>query len=374
MAAALTSCALIAAAAPASAIDIDINIDITVELGRGGYHVDPAGDDNGDGSARHPFRTISRALTVAQSGERVILHPGTYDEDVVTVRPGVRVIGPRDAVLRGSGKSDRVLQVQHDDTTLAGFSMDGKACADLVDACYRDKAIYVQSTVVGDGVTGTRIQGMRITNFGGECVRIKYFATRSIIAGNTIGPCGVHDFQVPNTGTGQNGEGLYIGTAPEQLIRNPSPEPDESNDNRVVGNEFDTQGAECVDIKEAAAHNEVAGNSCTGQQPRNANSGAMESRGHHNTFRGNNIHHNAAAGIRIGGDKPGDAVGNDIYDNSITNNAKGGIKVMDAGPHGKVCGNNMSDNVGGNAVGTYKATIGDPTAPCPLIGIGIGIG
>jgi Protein of unknown function (DUF1565) len=357
--------AFVIGAAPADALDIDL------PGGGGSYHVDPAGgDDNGDGSARSPFRTIGRALADARSGETVILHPGTYDQDAVTVRPGVKVIGPRSAVVRGSGTAPRVFQVQHDDITLAGFTMDGKVCADLVESCYRDKAIYVQSTVVRDGVTGTRIQGMRITNFGGECVRIKYFATRSFIAGNTIGPCGVYDFQVPNTTTGQNGEGVYIGTAPEQLDRNPSPEPDESNDNRVVGNDFDTQGAECVDIKEAAAYNEVAGNSCTGQLPRNGNSGAMESRGHHNTFRGNNIHHNAAAGLRIGGDEPGDAVGNDIYDNTITDNARGGIKVQDAGPHGKVCDNEMRDNAGGDAVGTYKDTIGDPTRPCALIGIG----
>lgn len=370
MAAALTAGGLVVGAAPASAIDIGIDIGVDIDLGRAAYHVSPArGDDGGDGSGRHPFRTIGRALTAAQSGESVVLHPGTYDEDVVTERPGVRLVGPRDAVVRGGG-NERVIQVRHDDITLAGFTMDGKVCADLVDACYRDKAIYVQSTVVHDGVTGTRIQGMRITNFGGECVRIKYFATKTFIAGNKIGPCGVHDFQVPNTTTGQNGEGVYIGTAPEQLNRNPSPEPDESNDNRVVGNEFDTQAAECVDIKEAAAHNEIAGNSCTGQLPRNGNSGAMESRGHHNTFRGNDNHDNAAAGIRLGGDLPGDAVGNDIYDNRITNSARGGIKVMDAGPHGKVCGNTMNGNVGGNAVGTYKDTIGDPAAPCSLISIG----
>jgi hypothetical protein len=370
MAAALAVGGLVVGAAPASAIDIGIDIGIDIDLGRSAYHVDPArGDDAGDGSGRHPFKTIGRALNAAQSGESVVMHPGTYNEDVVTVRPGVRLVGPRNAVVRGAGAA-RVIQVHHDDITLAGFTIDGKVCADLIEACYRDKGIYVVSTVAHDGVTGTRIQGMRITNLGGECIRMKYFATKGYVAGNKVGPCGVHDFQVPNTTTGQNGEGVYIGTAPEQLKANPSPEPDESNDNRVVGNEFDTQGAECVDIKEAAAHNEIVGNSCTGQKPRNGNSGAMESRGHHNTFRSNDIHDNAAAGIRLGGDLPGDAVGNDIYDNRIINSARGGIKVQDAGPHGKVCGNTMSNNVGGNVVGDHPTTIGDPTAPCPLLGLG----
>lgn len=329
------------------------------------WRVDPVrgDDDAGAGTADRPFRTITRALAEARSGDTVALQPGTYDEDVVTVRPGVTVSGPRTAILRGAG-SARVVQVQHDDTTLHGFTIDGRVCAELVEACYRDKAVYVMSPVPGDGVSGTRITEMLITNLGGECVRIKYFATGSLVAGNTIGPCGVHDFAIPNTGTGQNGEGVYIGTAPEQLDRNPSPEPDASNHNQVHGNTIDTRGAECVDIKESASHNDVAGNRCTGQLPRNGNSGAMDTRGPHNTFRHNEIHHNAAAGVRIGGDRPGDAVGTNVHDNVITANARGGIKVQDPGPHGRICGNVMRDNAGGHAVGDHAGSIGDPTAPC----------
>lgn len=337
--------------------------DAAPPLGRE-WRVDPALGDDDAGAPGRPFRTITRALAGARSGDTVALQPGTYDEDVVTVHPGVTLTGPRTAVLRGAGASARVLQVQHDDTTLHGFTIDGRVCAQLAESCYRDKGIYVMSPVPGDGVSGTRITGMRVANMGGECVRIKYFATGSLVAGNTIGPCGVHDFAVPNTGTGQNGEGVYIGTAPEQLDRNPSPEPDASNHNLVHGNVIDTRGGECVDIKEAASHNDVAGNTCTGQLPRNANSGAMDTRGPHNTFRHNHIHHNAAAGVRIGGDRPGDAVGNTVHDNTITSNARGGIKVQDPGPHGRICGNVMRDNAGGDAVGDHAGRIGDPAAPC----------
>jgi hypothetical protein len=319
------------------------------------YQVDPAlGDDGaGTGSVAAPFRTITRALADAQPGETVALRPGTYDEHVVTVRPGVTVTGPRNAVLRGADTSQRVFEVQHDDTTLRGFTIDGKVCSALV-----------QSTVAHRGLTGTTIDGMLLANLGGECVRMKYFATGSLVTRNTIGPCGMWDFAVPNTGTGQNGEGIYIGTAPEQLDRNPTPEPDGSNGNAVHGNAIDTRAGECVDIKEAARDNDVAHNVCTGQGPRNGNSGAMDSRGPSNTFRFNIIHHNAAAGVRIGGDRPGDAVGNNVLHNVITDNARGGIKVQEFGPHGRICGNLMRGNEGGDAVGAYKSTIGDPTAPC----------
>ncbi|WP_144124100.1 right-handed parallel beta-helix repeat-containing protein [Catellatospora sichuanensis] len=329
-------------------------------------HVDPVRgvDDTGAGSFTHPYRTLRAAIGAAASGATIVLRPGVYAEDVATVRPGVTVTGPPTAVLQGAGTSSRVFQIHHDDTTLSGFTIDGKVCDELVEACYRDKAIYVVSLVAGDGVSGTRILGMRLTNLGGECVRMKYFATGSLVAGNRIGPCGVHDFQVPNTTTGQNGEGVYIGTAPEQTYLNPSPEPDASNGNRVYGNVFDTRGAECVDVKEGASHNDIAFNTCTGQAARNGNSGAIESRGSYNTIRGNVIHHNAAAGVRIGGDLPGDAVGNDVYANTITDNARGGIKVQEFGPHGRICGNTMSGNVGGDLIGTYADQVADPTAAC----------
>jgi Right handed beta helix region len=333
---------------------------------RGRYQVDPAaGDDStGTGSVLRPFRTITRALAAARPGETVFLHPGTYDEHVATVQPGVTITGPRDAVLRGAAGSNRVIEIRHDDTTLRGFTIDGRVCTEPVVACSREKAIWVQGTVPHDGVTGTKILGLRVTNLGDECIRLKYFTTGSLVAGNTIGPCGIHDFAVPDAGTGQNGEGIYIGTAPEQLDRNPTPEPDGSDGNQVWGNVIDTRAAECVDIKEGARDNDVASNSCTGQHPRNGNSGAMESRGPSNTFRFNHIHHNAAAGIRIGGDLPGDAVDNDVQNNVITDNTGGGIKVQEFGPHGRICGNVMRGNVGGNAVGAYKDWIGDPTAPC----------
>ena len=112
---------VVAAVVPAAAAD-------SVPQGGGYHHVDPLlGDDlAGSGAADRPFRTIGRALTDAMTGETVLLHPGTYDEAVVTVRPGVTVAGPRTAVLRGDSSSGRLFEVHHDDTTLSGFTIDGK--------------------------------------------------------------------------------------------------------------------------------------------------------------------------------------------------------------------------------------------------------
>jgi parallel beta-helix repeat protein len=51
------------------------------------YHVSPAGNDGGDGSAGQPFRTIQRAVDAAQAGGRVVIAEGLYRESV-RARPG----------------------------------------------------------------------------------------------------------------------------------------------------------------------------------------------------------------------------------------------------------------------------------------------
>ncbi len=54
----------------------------------GEYHVAIHGDDANNGSAANPLRTISKAATLAQSGETVTVHEGTYREWVSPQRGG----------------------------------------------------------------------------------------------------------------------------------------------------------------------------------------------------------------------------------------------------------------------------------------------
>jgi len=44
------------------------------------YHVSVKGNDNNDGSAEHPFKTISAASKVARAGDTITVHAGTYRE------------------------------------------------------------------------------------------------------------------------------------------------------------------------------------------------------------------------------------------------------------------------------------------------------
>lgn len=73
------------------------------------------------------------------------------------------------------------------------------------------------STTPGNGVGGLRITGMTLKNAADECLRVRYLVTGADISDNTITNCGVNDFKFG--GGGKNGEGIYLGTAPEQQGR-----------------------------------------------------------------------------------------------------------------------------------------------------------
>ena len=318
-------------------------------------YVSPQGNDDQTGDTEgKALKTIQKAVDLAQPGETVYLLPGVYRQDVITKRDGladksITIKGTKEAIVKGGGKA-RIVEINHDYISLEDFTIDGlHGDAGSVNG-YRDKLIYVIGRTVRKGVTGLKIISMNIKNAGGECVRLRYFAQKNEIAYNTIGPCGAFDFKF-NDG-GKNGEGVYIGTAPEQLGdgKNPTKDRDESNNNLIHHNTINTQGNECVDIKEAAWGNVVEYNKCSGQK--DPESGGMDSRGNKNVFRYNQISGSVGAGIRLGGDEEKDGINNEVYGNIIINNSAGGIKIQRI-PQGKICDNKMEGNSGGDSVGSY---------------------
>jgi hypothetical protein len=324
------------------------------------YYVATTGSDANSGtSTGTPFATIQKALDTAPRGATVHLASGTYLQDAVTIRSGVTITGPSTAVVKGAGNS-RIFQIQHDSVTLDGFTIDGLFGSSSSKDGYRDKLVYVMSTSPGDGVGTLTIRNMRLKNAGGECLRLRYLITNADVHDNTVGPCGVYDFKF-NDG-GKNGEGIYLGTAPEQQGQNGAPDAqaDRSRNNHVHHNTIATYGNECVDVKENSTANVIEHNDCS--QQKDSSSGGLDARGNGNTFRYNTIHDNTGAGVRLGGDTETDGVDNHVYGNTITNNASGGVKFMRT-PQGQVCGNTMSGNTGGDSVGTYAANF-TPTAAC----------
>ena len=58
------------------------------------WHVDPNGSDTtGDGSQEKPFKTITKALTLAGQGDEVIVHAGVYTENITISTPNVALVG-----------------------------------------------------------------------------------------------------------------------------------------------------------------------------------------------------------------------------------------------------------------------------------------
>jgi parallel beta-helix repeat protein len=153
-----------------------------------------------------------------------------------------------------------------------------------------DKGIWLQ------GAHNVTLRGNTVRDTGGECIRLKYLAARNEIVDNRIGPCGAVNFNL--RASRKNGEGVYVGTAPEQLDRNPTRQPDASSQNWVHDNVITTR-AECVDIKEASSLNVVEHNRCSGGL--DPDGSGLDSRGNDNVFRWNTVTDVVGKGVRLGG-------------------------------------------------------------------------
>lgn len=331
----------------------------------GTWHVSPQGRDSNAGtSPTAAFQSIQKAIDAAQPGETIQLAPGVYFQDIVSRRDGregapITIKGPDEAVLKGAG-APRIFEIHHDYLTLDGFTIDGLWNDPATKEGYRDKLLYVQGKQPGNGVNGLKVLNMSFKNAGGECLRMRYFAIGNEVAHSSFVACGMYDFKF--NGGGKNGEAIYIGTAPEQRAdgKNPDIAVDRSTDNWVHHNTFDTQGNECVDVKEGATANIIEYNRCTGQ--RDPLSGGFDSRGNGNIFRYNESFGNVGAGVRLGGDTKDDGLDNEVYGNKLYNNRAGGIKLVRKRQR-SVCGNTMSGNAAGNVVSDGAPGF-DPTVPC----------
>jgi Protein of unknown function (DUF1565) len=328
-------------------------------------YIDPSkGRDQNPGSAKAPLKTIQRGVDLAQPSDTIILAAGDYLQDIVSKRNGLQgapitIRGPSTAVVRGGGNS-RIIEINHDYITLEGFTVDGLFGNPDESSGYRDKLIYALGKNVGSGVTGLKILDMTLRNSGGEALRLRYFAHNNEIGNCTISNCGIYDFKF--SGGGNVGDGIYIGTATDQLGdgKNPTAEPDQSNNNWIHHNTIDTQGSECVDIKEGSYSNIVEYNICTGSKA--PDSAGINCRGNGNILRNNEVYGNLGAGVRLGGHQLTEGINNDVYSNNIHDNQAGGIKFMSE-PQGRICGNEMTNNTGGNSVGNY-ASLFEPTKVC----------
>lgn len=306
------------------------------------WHVAADANGGGDGSSAEPFDSIADGVSRAQPGDTVAVGPGRYREIVASARHGrpdapIKIIGTKAAIEGGGG--ERLVRIEHDHIVFSGFEVS-----------------QARNLVWIVGVTGVRILDNVLHDAGGECLRMRYFSQDNEVARNHIRDCGQEGFDV--TEHRKNGEGIYVGTAPEQLDRNPTNDPDASDRNWIHDNVIQTP-AECIDIKEGASDNRIEHNTCTaGEDP---DSGGLSSRGRGTVFVGNTSTGHVGAGIRLGGDTDDDGTGSIVRDNILSGNEGFGLKVLRL-PQGLICGNSVTDNEAGATTNPALR----PAAPCPV--------
>ncbi len=72
--------------------------------------------------ADHPFSTILAALTAAQSGDQIIVHPGLYRECPIIVNKSVTLTGYGMPVLDALGEKEGII-IEADSVTVEGFEI-----------------------------------------------------------------------------------------------------------------------------------------------------------------------------------------------------------------------------------------------------------
>ncbi|MGE3296592.1 MAG: hypothetical protein AB7I68_04495 [Porticoccaceae bacterium] len=323
--------------------------------------VSPSGSDTNNGlSAATALKTIQNAVKAAYPGDTVMLLPGEYRQDFSTVRDGsstarILIVGSQESIIRGGGKS-HVIDVKHSYIEMRGFVVDGKHGAGTALADYRDKLVFVDGWS-RNGVKGLVFHGLSLRNAFGECLRMKGLASRNEIAFNTINTCGLRDYVFGRGGS--NGEGIYVGTAPEQLSGKPT---DASVENWIHHNVILTKGSECVDLKEGADDNLIEYNVCTGVLY--TNGGGISTRSNDNIIQFNRIAENASAGIRMGGDDALNGIRNTVIGNDLYFNRNSGLKIM-RGPQGLICGNTIAQPAGSPNVRYGSGVQAVVEASCP---------
>ena len=362
------------------------------------YWVAPTGADTNGGTQTAPFKTLQKALDVAQPGTTINLAAGTYREAVATKTAGtaaapITIKGPETgkdvngrykAVLYGLG--GRVFSINHSYYTLSGFTIDGqqniartaypavsslsqiRTFKDSVqDRAVNSKLVYVGASTTQFDIVGTTISDMFLNGSGGECVRFRDRAANSLIDNSTIQWCGMLG---QGNDTDQykyhNAEGVYVGTSPKSTDQ-PLYANDTSNNIVVRNSTINTYGSECFEVKENAHHNRMESSKCGwNDEPSTFQGSNVEFRGDHNTVLGSTLSNSRSWNMKLASDSSTyDKGGNTAQGTSFSGAATYGIINRQTGS-GPFCGDTFTGSVSdpsGNSVGTPTATCAGSTAP-----------
>ena len=398
-------------AAARSRLAVGIALTVAVLMGTAGlwnpahaagttYFVAPTGADTNIGtSSATPFKTIQKAVELAQPGTTITVAPGRYEEAVATKAAGtaaapITVKGPetgkdpagRDKAVLVS-PAGRAFSINHSYWTLDGFTIDGqpkiarsdypaspalsqiKTFKDSVQTfistglprAVNSKLIYVGASATSADIVGTTISNMFLTGSGGECVRFRNRAADSLVVNTTIQWCGMY---VSGNDTDKyryhNAEGVYVGTSPKSTDQ-PMAANDSSNGVVVKNSTINTFGSECFEVKENAHDNRLENTDCGwNDEPSSFQGSNVELRGDHNTVLGNRLSNSRSWNLKLASDSATyDRGGNTAQGNAFSGAATYAIINRQTGS-GPFCGNTFAGPVSdpsGKSVGT-------PTAGC----------
>jgi hypothetical protein len=376
------------------------------------YYVNPAtgADTNSGTSSTAAFKTIQKALDLAQPGTTINLAAGTYREALTTKVAGtaaapITIKGPETGkVASGRYKATlyslggRVVSINHSYYTLDGFTIDGQpniarteypasptlagirsfkdsvqTFPDMRAKAVNSKLVYVGAATTTLNIVGTTISNMFLNGSGGECIRFRNLAANSLVDNSVIQWCGM-------LGQGDdkaqykyhNAEGVYVGTSPKSTDQ-PQYANDSSNNIVVRNSTINTFGSECFEVKENAHHNRIENSDCGfNDEPLSFQGSNVEFRGDHNTVLNTRLSQSRSWNMKLASDSSTyDRGGNTAQRTAFSGAATYAIINRQTGS-GPFCGNTFTGSVSdpsGNSIGSPTAACPDTTAPTAPTGL-----
>ncbi len=149
--------------------------------------VKPSVENDGNGTESAPFKTITRALEVAEPNSTIVLSPGTYDESSgetfpIRLKPGVSIQG--DSKSRGSniaikgGGTFMSPTFARQNITILGANQASLSGVSVTNPNPRGYGLWIESSspVVSENTfTGNSHDGISITGNSSPTVRSNYF-------------------------------------------------------------------------------------------------------------------------------------------------------------------------------------------------------
>lgn len=368
------------------------------------YFVSPIGADTNSGtSAAAPFKTIQKALDLAQPGTTITLAAGSYREAVATKVAGtagapITIRGPETGKAVGGrykatvySPAGRVVSINHSYYTIDGFTIDGqpdiarteypttlaqaRSFKDSVQKrAINSKLVYVGAAATSADIVGTTISNMFLNGSGGECVRFRNRAASSTVVNSVIQWCGMLG---QGDGVGEykyhNAEGVYVGTSPKSTDQ-PMAANDSSNNIVVKNSTINTFGSECFEVKENAHHNRLESSDCGfNDEPLSFKGSNIELRGDHNVVAGNRVTGSRSWNVKLMSDAPSyDRGGNTVERTSFDGAAGAAIHSEQSMAGSSFCGNTFATTPvsdGSTNIGDPRKTCADTAAPTAPAGL-----